>query len=286
MTSFLTVGSVWIAHHSLFTHLRYVDPVLLRLNLLLLLVAAFLPFPTAVMAQAFDASDRAERVAIVFYGGTALVIEVLLRSAIRYAQARPQLHMPGIVHGEPAVMAPTTARGWREAFGTIVYGDRDPDRHLRVPEGRRRGVPPRRAPRRARRRQRGPAHAAAQVPVTRGRGGCDIPHRGSRVLRCRDRIGPTYGRRTAAGGGRPSPPFGRRCLLPTAQHGDPVPVQEPLLVRRRSPALTGRHLAAMRLAVSAEGAAGLTARRAAPALGVSRATAGAPCAVAPPLPPR
>lgn len=43
----------------------------------------------------------------------------------------------------------------------------------------------------------------------------------------------------------------------------------------RSPALTGRHLAAMRLAVSAEGAAGLTARRAAPALGVSRATAGA-----------
>ena len=44
----------------------------------------------------------------------------------------------------------------------------------------------------------------------------------------------------------------------------------------RSGALTGRHLAAMRLAASAEGVAGgLTARRAAPALGVSRATAGA-----------
>ena len=82
---------------------------------------AFLPFPTPLV-QAFDFSDRAERVAIVFYGGTALLIEVLLRSAIRYAQARPQLHMPGIVHGEPAVMAPTTPRGWREAFGTIVYG--------------------------------------------------------------------------------------------------------------------------------------------------------------------
>lgn len=43
-----------------------------------------------------------------------------------------------------------------------------------------------------------------------------------------------------------------------------------------SRALTGRHIAAMRLAVSAAGAGGgLTARRAAPALGVSRATAGA-----------
>ena len=122
VTSFLTVGSVWIAHHTLFTHLRYVDPVLLRINLLLLLVAAFLPFPTAVMAQAFDFSDRAERVAIVFYGGTALVIEILLRSAIRYAQARPELHMPGTVHGEPAVMAPAARHGWREAFGTVVYG--------------------------------------------------------------------------------------------------------------------------------------------------------------------
>jgi hypothetical protein len=30
--------------------------------------------------------------------------------------------MPGIVHGEPAVMAPTTPHGWREAFATIVYG--------------------------------------------------------------------------------------------------------------------------------------------------------------------
>ena len=122
VTSFLTVGSVWIAHHSLFTHLRYVDPVLLRINLLLLLVAAFLPFPTAVMAQAFHSTDNAERVAIVFYGGTAVVIELLLRSAIRYAQARPELHMPGVVHGEPAVTAPTAPRGWREAFGTIVYG--------------------------------------------------------------------------------------------------------------------------------------------------------------------
>ena len=121
VTSFLTVGSVWIAHHSLFTHLRFVDPVLLRLNLVLLLVAAFLPFPTAVMADAFDHTARAERVAIVFYGGVALLMEILLRSAIQYAQARPALHMPGVVHGEPDLIAPSAPRGWRAALGTILY---------------------------------------------------------------------------------------------------------------------------------------------------------------------
>ena len=34
VTSFLTVGGVWLAHHDLFTRLRFVDPVLMRLNIL------------------------------------------------------------------------------------------------------------------------------------------------------------------------------------------------------------------------------------------------------------
>ena len=111
VTSFLTVGSVWIAHHNLYTHLRYVDAVLLRLNMLLLLVAAFLPFPTAVMAQAFEHSETAERVAVAFYGGTALLIELLLRSAISYAVSKPELTdtMPT---GAPA---PKPERNWTQA---------------------------------------------------------------------------------------------------------------------------------------------------------------------------
>jgi uncharacterized membrane protein len=41
---------VWIARHNLFSRLRFIDPTLLRLNLLLLMTAAFLPFPTSVLA--------------------------------------------------------------------------------------------------------------------------------------------------------------------------------------------------------------------------------------------
>lgn len=95
VTSFLTVGSVWIAHHNLFTELKYVDPVLLRINLFLLMATAFLPFPTGVMAEAIHHSDKAERAAVTFYGATALVIELLLRAAVRYAESRPDLaHVP------------------------------------------------------------------------------------------------------------------------------------------------------------------------------------------------
>jgi len=118
VTSFLTVGSVWIAHHGLFVRLRYIDPALLRLNLLLLMAAAFLPFPTGVLAQALDESRSAERAAIVLYGGSALVIELLLRACERYAAAHPGL----VLGGAQAPLEATQARGWRAAIGTLLYG--------------------------------------------------------------------------------------------------------------------------------------------------------------------
>ena len=111
VTSFLTVGGVWLAHHSLFTRLRYVDPVLMRLNVLLLMVAAFLPFPTSLLAEAFHASREAERAAVVAYGGTALLIELLLVAAVRYAIAHPEL-----VDGEPL----TTAARVRDRRGPVA----------------------------------------------------------------------------------------------------------------------------------------------------------------------
>jgi uncharacterized membrane protein len=120
VTSFLTVGSVWIAHHNLYARLRYVDPILLRINLLLLLATAFLPFPTGVLAQAFHASDDAERTAVVFYGATALVIELLLRAGVRYAAMRPDLAVAG-PSGTPTP-TPADARGWRASVGAALYG--------------------------------------------------------------------------------------------------------------------------------------------------------------------
>ena len=119
VTSFLTVGSVWIAHHDLFTRLRFIDPVMLRLNLLLLMAAAFLPFPTAVLAQSFHASDQAERVAVAFYGLVALVIELLLRAGIRYADSRPDLAVTQ--PSDAPAPAPPAERGWRASLSALLY---------------------------------------------------------------------------------------------------------------------------------------------------------------------
>jgi uncharacterized membrane protein len=119
VTSFLTVGSLWIAHHDLFTRLRFIDPVMLRLNLLLLMAAAFLPFPTAVLAQSFHASDQAERVAVVFYGLVALVIELLLRAGIRYADSQPDLAVTQ--PSDAPAPAPPAERGWRASLSALLY---------------------------------------------------------------------------------------------------------------------------------------------------------------------
>jgi uncharacterized membrane protein len=119
VTSFMTVGSLWIAHHNLFGQLRYVDAVMLRLNLILLLFAAFLPFPTGVMAQSFHASEGAERTAVVFYGAIALVIELILRSAIRYAVSKPELHVEHAPH--IPLQLRTHAHGWRAVVSSAAY---------------------------------------------------------------------------------------------------------------------------------------------------------------------
>jgi uncharacterized membrane protein len=89
-TSFLTIGGIWLVHHGIFRHLRFADSAVARLNLLLLMAVAFLPFPTQLVAEAID-SASAERAAVLFYGATLLVISVLITLIVRYAGSRPDL---------------------------------------------------------------------------------------------------------------------------------------------------------------------------------------------------
>ena len=74
--SFLTIGAAWIEHTALTDRLDRSDSVFLRLNLLLLLVVAFLPFPTRLLAEGQNHLD-AERVAVTMYGLTLLIIHLL-----------------------------------------------------------------------------------------------------------------------------------------------------------------------------------------------------------------
>jgi uncharacterized membrane protein len=65
--TFLFIGQVWANHHVMFDHIRAADRIVLLLNTVLLMVVAFLPFATSVLAGALD-SGHGQRTAVVFYG--------------------------------------------------------------------------------------------------------------------------------------------------------------------------------------------------------------------------
>ena len=76
-TSFLTIGGIWLAHHGIFRRLQYANQRVMLINLLLLMAVSFLPFPTKLMAEAIH-DTSAERAAVIFYGGSLLVISLLV----------------------------------------------------------------------------------------------------------------------------------------------------------------------------------------------------------------
>jgi uncharacterized membrane protein len=85
VVSFLTIGAGWLAHTSITDRLVKADAVLLRLNLLVLLVVSFLPFPTRLVAEGL-ADESGERVYVTMYGLTLLGIRVMLFALDEYAR--------------------------------------------------------------------------------------------------------------------------------------------------------------------------------------------------------
>ena len=51
---FLTIGAAWLGHNAMTDRLTRADMLMLRINLLLLMVVAFLPFPTKLIAEAWS----------------------------------------------------------------------------------------------------------------------------------------------------------------------------------------------------------------------------------------
>jgi TMEM175 potassium channel family protein len=77
VTSFVTIGGIWMAHHAIFRRLQDANSLVMRLNLVLLLAVSFLPFPTRLLAQAIRDTD-AERAAAIFYGTVLLGISIVV----------------------------------------------------------------------------------------------------------------------------------------------------------------------------------------------------------------
>jgi uncharacterized membrane protein len=73
VTSFITIGIIWINHHAMISRLRIADHAILMLNLLLLLTVGLIPFGTSLMATYLKEGHN-QHLAAVIYGGIFLAM--------------------------------------------------------------------------------------------------------------------------------------------------------------------------------------------------------------------
>ncbi len=116
-TSFITIGGLWLGHHTIFRRLAGADSNVMRLNLLLLMLVAFLPFPTRLLAEAIDIAG-AERAAVIFYGLVLLSISILTSGLWRYIATHRNLLEPGVTDAEIKAIARAAAPNM--AFYAVV----------------------------------------------------------------------------------------------------------------------------------------------------------------------
>jgi uncharacterized membrane protein len=120
VASFSTIGAAWLAHNAITEYLERADAAFVRLNLLLLLVVSFLPFPTRLVAE-FIRQDKAERVAVTFYGIVLLLSSTLLLVLWRYA-VRAKLVRPDLADEEIELLTERLTPGLGAYLVLIVSG--------------------------------------------------------------------------------------------------------------------------------------------------------------------
>jgi uncharacterized membrane protein len=119
--SFITIGIMWMNHHSLFRDIERTDHVLLVLNLLLLLGISFVPFSTAVLAEYLEEGDGLMVAALLYacnFTFTALLFNALwlyaswgrrlidVHTSEARVNARTRRYLPGpVLYGAGILLA-------------------------------------------------------------------------------------------------------------------------------------------------------------------------------------
>ena len=90
--SFVTIGIIWVNHHTVMDQLRIADRTFLFINVFFLLCIAFIPFPTRLLATYVRTDDGSA--AAVAYGVTLTLTAVFFNLMWRYAIAGGRLLRP------------------------------------------------------------------------------------------------------------------------------------------------------------------------------------------------
>ena len=113
ITSFATIGIMWLNHHRLFQHIKRINTVLALLNLLLLLFIVFVPVPTALLAEYVNRPDQ--HAAAIVYSGTFFLTACCFNLLWRYASYHNRLI------GKDVDSRAIQAISRQYLFGPLVY---------------------------------------------------------------------------------------------------------------------------------------------------------------------
>jgi uncharacterized membrane protein len=100
--SFSIIGIIWVNHHAVLDHVLRADRGLLFLNLLLLLWVAFIPFPTALLAD--NLQGDSQHVAAAVYSGTMALMGVSFGTLWLYVSRRRRLMGVDLTNEQIALM--------------------------------------------------------------------------------------------------------------------------------------------------------------------------------------
>ena len=111
---FLQIGVIWANHHNRFRFIERSDHGLLFLNILFLMCVAFIPFPTALLAEYLERTASERETAGVIYAGTLAVTAVFFTLLWLYAAANRLVDR----NLDPSLVRAMTRR---YLLGTVAY---------------------------------------------------------------------------------------------------------------------------------------------------------------------
>jgi len=130
VVSFLTIGIMWMNHHTILAHVQRVDRPFLVINLFLLMGVVAIPFPTALVAD--NLTGNGGTAAAVTYGLVMIAISlgfaglwiyVVTHAAALGAAMPPEAlrqSIPGFTGGLIAYMAATLIAAYVNAVAAVI----------------------------------------------------------------------------------------------------------------------------------------------------------------------
>jgi uncharacterized membrane protein len=111
---------VWLEHTVITEYVDRATSALIRLNLLLLMVVSFLPFPTRLLGEYIGEAEP-ERVAVTIYGINLFLASALVSLLWRYA-VRERLIRPDVADADVKMLTRKLTPGLAGYVAVIVLG--------------------------------------------------------------------------------------------------------------------------------------------------------------------